>query len=253
MSELNEIFSELSSIDNPNVNVIQKLFNNFFSILKVFEDNYSKVLLDIEELRKTTRVNTDNISLTNDNLKQLHDAIHAAEMSIQELYHNVSSKSFDCSEVLLTGLPEDSSLDNKTIVFNFLNKIGAGHLKTQVLNIRQFKPNKLNDSYSTVNLVIKFSSSEVRKFVMNLKRQYGKITYQDVLDSAFISHPQAKKQIFANDLLENDVYKKYLEIKQYFKDDPDVSVFTYEGDVYVKKKGYAPDLITFHTDYKTLF
>ena len=73
--------------------------------------------------------NLEQISSSNSNLAILREAIIAAETNIDQIASRLEFSS-DCTEVLLTGLPVDCSSDNHTIVFNFLNKIGAGSLHT---------------------------------------------------------------------------------------------------------------------------
>ena len=80
---------------------------------------------------------------------------------------------------------------------------------------------------------IKFSSPQVRKFVMDLKRRHGRISFQDILDSAFITHDQAKNQIYVNDLLSNELYTEYQRVKKYFKNNKDVLyVYCYQGVIF---------------------
>ena len=198
MSELKELRGILSNNEFlNNSNNLNQVIQGIFTALEGFGVSLQGIAQELRNINLQVLSNLEQISSSNSNLAILREAIIAAETNIDQISTRLEFSS-NCTEVLLTGLPADCSLDNQTIVFNFLNKIGAGYLTSHILNIRQFKVNNTNhqksDNHNSINLVIKFSSPQVRKFVMDLKRRHGRISFQDILDSAFITHDQAKNQ-----------------------------------------------------------
>ena len=245
MSELQELVLN---------NDIKQLIQGCYKALEGFGISLQEIAQELKNVNSQVLKNIEQISSSNNEIKTLRQAIIAAEISIDQICTNLDF-SYNCTEVLLTGLPEDCSLDNQTIVFNFLNKIGAGYLTSHILNIRQFKANnqKSDQNYNSINLVIKFSSSQVRKFVMDLKRRHGKITFQDILNSAFICHSQANKKIYVNDLLSNELYTEYQRVKKHFQNNKDVYVYSYKGAIFAKLKGQSSEPIIPTTDLENLF
>ena len=96
-------------------------------------------------------------------------------------------------------------MPDRKVANRFLIAIGAEHLIFHIMGVREY-----------YKLIVKFSSFQLRKDIMALKRRRVKVTFGDLFPPTQI--PQdANKVLYFNDLLPLDLYKRYTKISKFFK------------------------------------
>ena len=226
--------------------------SNVQTTCKTFQLGYNSLVNKCTQLESKVRLNREYIAGVNDDLMSIDkvatvafNAVKVAEIDIQNIHATLSTSDtqFFARETVISGIPAHCQMAVWEVAERYLIAIGAEHLISHVTEVRELKTkNVISQNQEFYKLVLKFSSFQVRKDIMALKRRRGKITYADLFPTTTI--PQdANKILYFNDLLPVDLYKRYTYIVKFFKLNKEISIFCNEGQVFYRRYREPPVLI----------
>lgn len=213
----------------------------------------NEVKLNREYIQK---INT-NLNIVDGTASQVLDAMNVAENDINNHRRILatSDTQFLGCETILSGIPNHCPMSIREIADRFLIAINAGHIISNILEVRQLKPKVTEDApvnHTYFKIIIKFSSYQTRKFVIDCKRRRGKIVYKDIIQSSSETPPDAGKILYLNDLLPSELYNRFNYIKNYFRNYKEITIKCTEGQIFLRKNRDPQILITDNFDLNSV-
>lgn len=224
--------------------------------VNTFQQGYNTLVQKCGQIEAEVRQNRDYITGVNEDLLAVHNvattafnAIKVAEMDIQKVHNTFSTSDtqFLGRETVISGLPAHCQMSDREVADRFMVAIGADHLIFHITEVRELKAKHVTpENQDYYKLIVKFSSFQLRKDVMVLKRRRGKVTYGDLFAPTEV--PQdANKVLYFNDLLPLDLHKRYTKIINFFKlnrnINVNISIFCNEGQIFFRRNRDPPVLI----------
>ena len=260
-SEITNTWEQLDSSQRQT-----KIMNGIDRMLQ-FCENFSlaqnQIISRQNDLQQEVQKNREYISSINTDIQTIDNATAVAinalknvesDVHAHKLVLNTSDTQFLSRESVLSGIPVSCKLTFKQIIDSFLFKIGANHFIADVANIRELKP-KLNPGAPPpkfFSIIILWKSFTNRKDVMDIKRKYGKITYQDIFQNTLETPEDANKILHFKDLLQPELHRRVRQAQTFFKGYQDISITCDEGQyggqyiniIFVKKVPHLSALTT---------
>ncbi|KAK0077560.1 hypothetical protein PV325_003757 [Microctonus aethiopoides] len=169
---------------------------------------------------------------------KMNDLLNQNNMLSNEL-KNLKSSIIDSSlksssEIIISGLPSQLITHNNVVVEKVLTVLGAPQLSTDILSIRRVKKNNAhnsNQAVRTVNdsLIIKFKSEHIVKYVIDCKRQFGKLTLERLFGT------DMNGIVYINEFLNSAIYELYLKTKDKIRSHRWKYAWISEGNIYVRQ------------------
>lgn len=214
------------------------------TLVNTFQQGYNTLVHKCSQIETEVRQNRDYILGVNEDLRAVDkvavaafNAIKVAELDVQKVHSTLSTSDtqFFGRETVISGIPAHCQMSDREVADRFLISIGAAHLLYHITDVRELKSKTINqDNQDYYKLIVKFSSFQLRKDIMALKRRRGKVTYGDLFSPTEI--PQdANKILYFNDLLPSDLHKRYTKISKFFKLNREINIFCNEGQVFFRR------------------
>ncbi|KAK0073891.1 hypothetical protein PV325_009048 [Microctonus aethiopoides] len=205
---------------------IETTLNTFIAQQNQFNTRLTQLLEDQSQSLKqqSNKLNEQNTKI---------NEIHNITKTVAE--HQIKIKNLkSSSEIIISGLPSQLITHNNVVVEKVLTVIGAPQLSTDILSIRHVKNNNTrnsNQAIRTVNdsLIIKFKSEHIVKYVIDCKRQLGKLTLERLFGT------DTNGIVYINEFLNSTKYELYLKTKNKIRSQKWKYVWISDGNIYVRQ------------------
>lgn len=169
------------------------------------------------------------------------------------------------AEILVTGLPEQTTLADRDIVSRIFHFIGAQNLLGHVYNSRRMRSNNASSQqqqlvggtnrtpYKSYSLILQITSVQIRDAIIRLKIAKGPMPVSTIYHDFPQLMGSTDSKIFVNEFLSSNTYKLLKTTREHAKRCRYERVWVRNERIFVRKdENSQPMLISCEADLKNL-
>lgn len=156
-------------------------------------------------------------------------------------------------EIIVTGIPASTTVSHDTIIHRVLSHLSLAGLQSDILDIRKIRRNPTNNipnaqpsdssPRDTFSLIVKFKSVDIRNYVIDAKRRFGRLTVADIFSDEVPG--AAGNTLYVNELLPSRIYALLKSAKLKARERNYKHVWSRNGTIFIRKSDNSQELPIF--------